>query len=173
MLKRPFCVGENFICADCEQEGLAFNDAHTRKHVLVRVVKKVEESKVSVEERLEAFEGQLRSVKDQLGSFEGQLGSVDGQLGSVEGQLGSVGVRLGSVEGRLGSLEGRLGSLQDELSKMRQLLSKLYEKSTDGSPGNPSAKDGVLGAAIAEPSLGGPLLLPRGDGDGGADEARD
>ena len=113
----------------------------------MRVIQKVEESKVSMEERLEA---------------------VEGQLGSVKGQLGSVEVRLGSVEGRMESLEGRLGSIQDELSKVRQLLSMLLVKGIEGSPDVPLMKDGVLGAAVAEPSLEGPLP-PRGGGDGGAD----
>lgn len=150
MLKQPFCVGV-FICGDCEYKRLAFNDTHTKNHALVRIVQKVEESKVSMEEKLEAFEG--------------KLGSVEGQLGSVEG-------RLGSLEGRLESVEGRLGSIQDELLKMRQLLSMLYEKGTEGSPGDPPTKDDVLGAVTAEPTLGGPLPLG-GEGDGGADEERD
>jgi hypothetical protein len=50
---------EKFICADCEYKCLAFNETHTRKHTLVRVVRKVEESKVSTEERLR----ELRSVE--------------------------------------------------------------------------------------------------------------
>jgi len=61
-----FCVEEKFICADCEQKCLAFNDTHTKKHTLVRVIQKVEESKVSTEERLKALEGQLGSVQEEL-----------------------------------------------------------------------------------------------------------
>jgi len=60
-----FCV-EKFICADCEHKCLAFNDTHTKKHTLVRVIQKVEESKVSTEERLKALEGQLGSVQEEL-----------------------------------------------------------------------------------------------------------
>ena len=61
-----FYVEEKFICADCEQKCLAFNDTHTKKHTLVRVIHKVEESKVSTEERLKALEGQLGSVQEEL-----------------------------------------------------------------------------------------------------------
>ena len=46
----------------------------------MRVVQKVEESKVSTEERLKAVEEELGSVKGQLGSIEGQLGSVQEEL---------------------------------------------------------------------------------------------
>jgi len=126
-----FCVEERFICADCEHKRIAFNDTHTKKHTLVRVVRKVEESRVSTEERLKAVEEQLGSVKGQLGSLEGQLGSV-----------------------------------QEELSKIRQLFLKLFEKGTEGFPGDPLTKGDVLDAAMAEPSLGGPLLT-KGEGDGG------
>ena len=61
-----FCAEDKFICADCEHKGLAFNDTHTKKHTLVRVTRKVEESKVSTEERLKALEGQLGSVQEEL-----------------------------------------------------------------------------------------------------------
>ena len=61
-----FCAEDKFICADCEYKGLAFNDTHTKKHTLVRVTRKVEESKVSTEERLKALEGQLGSVQEEL-----------------------------------------------------------------------------------------------------------
>jgi hypothetical protein len=46
---------EKFVCADCEYKCLAFNETHTKKHTLVRVIQKVEESKVSTEERLKAI----------------------------------------------------------------------------------------------------------------------
>lgn len=114
---------ERFICANCEHKRLAFNETHTRKHTLVRVIRKVEESKVSTEERLKALEGQLESV------------------------------------------EGQLGSVQEELSKMRQLFLKLFEKGTEGFPGDPLTKGDVLDAAMVEPNLGGPLLT-KGEGDG-------
>ena len=61
-----FCVEEKFICADCEHGCLAFNATHIKKHTLVRVIQKVEESKVSTEERLKALEGQLGSVQEEL-----------------------------------------------------------------------------------------------------------
>ena len=61
-----FFIEEKFICADCEHKCLAFNDTHTKKHTLVRVIKKVEESKVSTEERLKTLEGQLGSVQEEL-----------------------------------------------------------------------------------------------------------
>jgi len=97
--------------------------------MLVRVIQKVEEPKVSTEERLKA---------------------VEEQLGLVKGQLGSV---------------------QEELSKMRQLFSRLFEKVTEGFPGDPLTKGGFLDAAITEPSLGGTLLVEgeslEGFGDGG------
>jgi len=66
LLTSFLCVEEKFICADCEYKCLAFNDAHTKKHMLVRVIQKVEESKVSTEERLKALEGQLGSVQEEL-----------------------------------------------------------------------------------------------------------
>lgn len=65
-LIRFLCVGGAFICADCEYECLAFTETHTKKHTLVRVIQKVEESKVSIEEKMEAVEGQLVSVQDEL-----------------------------------------------------------------------------------------------------------
>ena len=57
---------ERFICADCEHNSLAFSETHTKKHTLVRVVEKVEEPKVSTEERLKAVEGHLKSVQEEL-----------------------------------------------------------------------------------------------------------
>ena len=66
MLTRLPCVEGRFICADCEYKGLAFNETHTKKHTLVRVVQKVEVSKVSTEERLKAVEGSLESVEGEL-----------------------------------------------------------------------------------------------------------
>lgn len=66
LLIRPPYVEGRFICADCEYKGLAFNETHTKKHTLVRVVQKVEESKVSTEERLKAVEGHLESVEGEL-----------------------------------------------------------------------------------------------------------
>ena len=62
-------VEDKFICADCEHKGLAFNDVHTKKHALVRVIQKVGESRGSTEERLKAIEeqlGQLASVQEEL-----------------------------------------------------------------------------------------------------------
>lgn len=55
-----------FICADCEYKCLAFTETHTKKHTLVRVIQKVEEFKVSMEEKMKAVEGQLVSVQDEL-----------------------------------------------------------------------------------------------------------
>jgi len=111
------CVEGRFICADCEYKCLAFNETHTKKHALVRVIQKVEESKVSTEERLKA---------------------VEGELGLVKG----------------------------ELMQVRQLLSKLFENGAEGSPSDTLTKGDILDAAMAEPSLGGPLLA-KGEGDGG------
>ena len=51
--------------------------------MLVRVVQKVEESKVSTEERLKVVEAELGLVKGQLGSIEGQLGSVQEELSKM------------------------------------------------------------------------------------------
>ena len=83
LLKAGFRVDEKFICADCEHKGLAFSDTHTRKHALVRVVQKVENSKISMEERLGAVEGQLGSVEGRLGSIEAQLGFVQEELSKM------------------------------------------------------------------------------------------
>ena len=66
MLIQALCVEEKFICADCEYKSLAINEIHTRKHTIVRVVQKVEVSKVSTEERLGAVERHLESVQDEL-----------------------------------------------------------------------------------------------------------
>lgn len=66
LLTRVLFAEEKFICADCEHNCLAFNEIHTKKHTLVRVFQKVEESKVSTEERLKAFEERLGSVQDEL-----------------------------------------------------------------------------------------------------------
>ena len=66
MLTHLPSVEAGFICADCEYKGLAFNETHTKKHTLVRVIQKVEESKVSTEERLKAVEGHLESVESEL-----------------------------------------------------------------------------------------------------------
>ena len=79
-LIRVLRVEEKFVCADCEYKCLAFNEIHTRKHTLVRVILKVEESSVSPEERLKAVEGQLGSVQGNLGSVQGQLRSVQDEL---------------------------------------------------------------------------------------------
>ena len=63
---KPPCAEGSFICANCEYKCLAFNETHTKKHTLVRVIQKVEESKVSTEERLKAVEGHLESVESEL-----------------------------------------------------------------------------------------------------------
>jgi hypothetical protein len=138
------CV-EKFICAVCEYKCLAFNETHTRKHTLVRVVRKVEKSSGSTEERLKAVEG--------------QLGSVQGKLGSVEGQLGSV--------------QGKLGSVQDELLKMRQLFEKLFEKGMEGSPSDPITKGDILGAAMTGPNLRVPPSAKGDDGQDGEEEDKE
>ena len=63
--KLPYLEGR-FICADCEYKCLAFNETHTKKHTLVRVIQKVEESKVSMEESFKAVKGQLESLEGEL-----------------------------------------------------------------------------------------------------------
>ena len=65
-LTRVFCAERIFICANCEHQCLAFNETHTKTHTLVRVVEKVEEAKVSAEERQKAIEGQLEHVQGEL-----------------------------------------------------------------------------------------------------------
>lgn len=67
---------ERFICDDCEYKCLAFNDVHTRKHILVRVVEKVVETVVSTEDRLRVVEGQLESVQDRLEKMEALLSKL-------------------------------------------------------------------------------------------------
>ncbi|KAF9654056.1 hypothetical protein BDM02DRAFT_1189800 [Thelephora ganbajun] len=64
------CTEERFICDDCEYKCLAFDDVHTRRHILVRVVEKVIETVVSTEERLRTVEGQLESVHERLRNVE-------------------------------------------------------------------------------------------------------
>ena len=135
------CVEEKFICADCEHKCLALNDTHTKKHTLVRVTQKVEESKVSTEERLMALKV---ATEERLKALEV------------------------STEERLKCLEGQLESVQEELSKMRQLFEKLFERGVEGSPSDPLTKGDILDAVMAEPSLGGPLLA-KGEGDGGGE----
>lgn len=61
---------ERFICEDCEYKCLAFNEVHTKKHTLVRVVEKVTDTVVSTEERLRTVEGHLESVQVRLGRME-------------------------------------------------------------------------------------------------------
>ena len=62
------------------------------------------------------------------------------------------------VEEELVSVKRQLGSVQEELSKMGQLFLKFFEKGMGGLPGDPHTKGDVLDAAMAGPSLGGPLL---------------
>ena len=76
-----------------------------------------------------------------------------------------------STEERLKALEGQLGSVQDELSKIRLLFFNLFEKGTEGFPGDPLTKGDVLDAMMVEPSLRGPLLA-EGESGGGVDEER-
>jgi len=71
-----FRVEEKFICADCEYECLAFNEVHTKKHTLVRVIQKIKESKISTEERIKAVEGQLGSVRDELSKMRQLLSEL-------------------------------------------------------------------------------------------------
>ena len=78
--------------------------------------------------------------------------------------------RLKAVEEQLGSVKGELGSVQEELSKMRQLFSKLFEKGTEGVPGDPLTKGDVLDVATTEPSAG-ISLLSKGEGGGGDEGA--
>jgi len=70
------CTKERFICDDCEYKCLAFNDVHTKKHILVRVTDKVVEAVVSTEDRLRTVEGQLKSVQDRLREMEGLLSKL-------------------------------------------------------------------------------------------------
>ncbi|KAF9648615.1 hypothetical protein BDM02DRAFT_3187035 [Thelephora ganbajun] len=60
------CTGEKFICDDCENEQLAFDEVHTKMHTLVRVSEKVEEKEVSVEERLRLVESELAKMRQLL-----------------------------------------------------------------------------------------------------------
>ena len=76
LLTGVLCVEEKFICADCECQCLAFNEIHTKKHILVRVIQKVEESNVSAEERLKAVEGHLGSVQDELSKMRQLLSKL-------------------------------------------------------------------------------------------------
>jgi len=57
---------ERFNCDDCEYKCLAFNEIHTKKHTLVRVIEKVVETVASTEERLRAVEEQLESVQAKM-----------------------------------------------------------------------------------------------------------
>ena len=59
-------AAERFICDDCEYKCLAFNNVHTKKHTLVRVVEKVVETVISTEERLRIVEGHLESVQQMM-----------------------------------------------------------------------------------------------------------
>jgi len=76
LLTRVLWVEEKFICADCEHNCLAFNEIHTKKHTLVRVIQKVEGSKVSTEERLKGFEERLGSVQDELSKIRQLLSKL-------------------------------------------------------------------------------------------------
>ena len=82
LLSRPsplltFVLAEDmFICDDCEYKCLAFDDVHTRKHTLVRVVEKVVETVVSTEERLRAVEGKLETVKIRVEKVEDLLSKL-------------------------------------------------------------------------------------------------
>jgi len=81
---------ERFICDNCEYKFLAFNEIHTKKHTLVRVVEKVVETVASTEERLRAVEGQLESVQakmeELLSRFLGN--STEGSLDEAIAQRG-------------------------------------------------------------------------------------
>ena len=59
-------TGEKFICDDCENKGLAFNETHTKIHTIVRVSEKVEEEELSVEERLQLVESELTKMRQLL-----------------------------------------------------------------------------------------------------------
>ena len=84
-------VEERFICDDCEYKCLAFNDVHTKKHILVRVVEKVVETVVSTEDRLRTVEGQLESVQGRLEKMERLLSKLLEKGG--EGSTGGAPVR--------------------------------------------------------------------------------
>ena len=60
---RVLYAEEKIVCVDCEYKRLAFNETHTKKHTLVRVIQKVEESKVLTEERLKAIEDELSKMR--------------------------------------------------------------------------------------------------------------
>ena len=88
---------ERFICDDCEYKSLAFNEIHTKKHTLVRVVEKVVETVASTEERLRAVEGQLESVQAKMEELLSRfLGN--GTEGSPDEAITQRGVQL-VVEG--------------------------------------------------------------------------
>ena len=60
---------------------LAFNDTHTKKHRLVRVTRKVEDSKVSTEQRLKAVLKRLGPIERRLGKEEiRQLKSIQEEI---------------------------------------------------------------------------------------------
>jgi len=59
-------AGEKFICDNCEHKQLAFDHTHTKMHTIVRVSEKVEENKLSMEERLQLVEGELGKMRQLL-----------------------------------------------------------------------------------------------------------
>lgn len=81
-LPLTFAPAERFICDDCEYKCLAFNDVHTKKHILVRVTEKVVEAVASTEDRLQAVEGRLEKMEALLSKLleRGSEGSPDGAL---------------------------------------------------------------------------------------------
>ena len=92
---------EKFICDDCEYKCLAFNEVHTKKHILVRVTEKVVETVVSTEDRLRTVEGQLESVKDRLQKMEVLLSKLlpgNGPNGPLAEALGRPEIQAAIVE---------------------------------------------------------------------------
>jgi len=80
----------------------------------VRVVQKVEESKVSMEERLEVVEGRLESIQDELSKMrqlllklferdaEGSPGNKGGAMGVMTAEQSLGGALLAEGEGNGG-----------------------------------------------------------------------
>ena len=83
---------ERFICEDCDYKCLAFNDVHTRKHTLVRVIEKVVEAALPTptEERLGIVEGHLESVQTRLMRMETRFEGIEARFGGMEAQLERV-----------------------------------------------------------------------------------
>ena len=70
----PCTTGEYYMCESCEQRDFAFDEKHTKWHIILKISENVKEKKRSAEDRLQSLEEELAKMSQTLARILGKLG---------------------------------------------------------------------------------------------------